>query len=83
MNTDGGGKDIASSFWTPALDGSEWSASSPGRFTPRESVPGGPQSWSGRFRYPLDSRLGGPQSLSERYGEEKNLAPVGNEPRAF
>jgi hypothetical protein len=25
---------------TPALDGVEWSASRPGRFTPREGVPG-------------------------------------------
>jgi len=37
---------------TSALDGREWSASRPGRFTPREKHP-----W-----YPLDRRLGGPQS---------------------
>jgi hypothetical protein len=44
---------------TSALDGSEWSASSPGRFTPTEPP-----------RYPLDRRLGGPQSRSGRGGEE-------------
>jgi len=27
-------------FFTPALDGGEWSASRPGRFTPRERAPG-------------------------------------------
>jgi hypothetical protein len=27
-------------FLTSALDGGEWSASQPGRFTPRERVPG-------------------------------------------
>jgi hypothetical protein len=37
---------------TLALDGGEWSASRPGRFTPKERVP-----W-----YPLDRRLGGSQS---------------------
>jgi hypothetical protein len=34
----GGGK--APSFLTSALDGSEWSASCPGRFTPGERAPG-------------------------------------------
>jgi hypothetical protein len=29
-------------------------------------------------RYPLDGRLNGPHGRSERYGEEKNLTPVGN-----
>jgi hypothetical protein len=48
---------------TSALDGGEWSASSPGRFTPKERAP----------RYPLDRRLGGPQSRYGRGGEEKNL----------
>jgi hypothetical protein len=65
MKTNGGSKVIDSPFWTPSLDGNEWSASRPGRFNPGGNVPGGPQ------------------SLSECYGEEKNLAPVGNEPRAF
>jgi hypothetical protein len=36
-------------FWTLAVEGGEWSGSSPGRFTPRERAP----------RYPLDRRLGG------------------------
>jgi hypothetical protein len=27
-------------FWTSELDGGEWSASRPGRFTPRERAPG-------------------------------------------
>jgi hypothetical protein len=47
---------------TSALDGGEWSASRPGRFTPRERAP-----W-----YPLDRRLGGLQSRSGRGGDEKN-----------
>jgi hypothetical protein len=47
---------------TSVLDGGEWSASRPGRFTPRGKSP-----W-----YPLDRRLGGPQTRSGRSGEEKN-----------
>jgi hypothetical protein len=50
---------------TSALDGGEWSASPPGRFTPQ-----GKNLW-----YSLDRRLGGPQSHSERGGEEKNSQP--------
>jgi hypothetical protein len=49
-------------IYTPflnSLDGGEWSALSPGRFTPRERAP----------------RLGGPQSRSGRDGEEKNSQP--------
>jgi hypothetical protein len=46
-------------------EGGEWSASRPGRFTPRERAP----------FYPLDRRLGGPQSRSGRGGEEKNSQP--------
>jgi hypothetical protein len=45
---------------TSALDVGEWSASRPGRFTPRKSL------W-----YPLDRRLGGPQGRSGRGSEEK------------
>jgi hypothetical protein len=48
-----------------ALDGGEWSASLPGRFTPKE-----------RALYPLDRRLGGFQSLSGRGGDEKNSQPL-------
>jgi hypothetical protein len=51
---------------TPALDGGEWTASRPGRFTPRENSP-----W-----YPLDRRLGGTQSRSGRGGEENNSQPL-------
>jgi hypothetical protein len=47
---------------TSTVDGGEWSASCPGRFT---LIP----------RYPLDRRLGGPQSCSGRGGEEKNSQP--------
>jgi hypothetical protein len=36
-------------FLTSALDGSEWSASRPGRFTPRERVPG--TNWIGGWVY--------------------------------
>jgi hypothetical protein len=49
---------------TSALYGGEWSASHPGRFTPRE-----------RARYPLDRIVDGPQSRSGRGGEEKNSQP--------
>jgi hypothetical protein len=55
---------------TSALDG-KWSASRPGRFTPRERDPG--IHWIGGW--------GGPQSRSERGGEEKNSQPpLGIEP---
>jgi hypothetical protein len=50
----------------PILDGSEWSASRPGRFTPRRKSP-----W-----YPMDRRLGGLQSRSGRGIEEKNFQPL-------
>jgi hypothetical protein len=53
-------------FVTWALDGGEWSASTPSRFSPVERIP-----------LPLDGRLGGPQSQSERC-EEKSLAPAEN-----
>jgi hypothetical protein len=57
-------------FLTSALDEWEWSASSPGRFTPRESP-----------LYQLDRRLGGLQSRSGRGGEEKySQPPPGIEP---
>jgi hypothetical protein len=45
-------------FLTSALDGGEWSASRPGRFTPQGKSPS----------YPLDRRLGGPQGRSGRGG---------------
>jgi hypothetical protein len=51
---------ISTYFLTSALDGSEWSAWGPGRFSPRK----GP-------RYPLGRKLGGPKSRSIRGGEEK------------
>jgi hypothetical protein len=50
---------------TSALDGGEWSASCPGRFTPRERAPG--THWIGGWV--------GPQSRSGRGGEEKNSQP--------
>jgi hypothetical protein len=59
---------ITPPFLTSALEGGEWSASRPCRFTPEERAP----------RYPLDRRLAGLQSRSGRYGEEKNVAPSGN-----
>jgi len=48
-------------FLTSAVEGDEWSASQPGRFTLGESP-----------RYPLDMRLGGSRSRSGSGGEEKN-----------
>jgi hypothetical protein len=70
----GGGGDIAPPFLTSALDGGEWSASHPGRFTTRKIV----APW-----YSLDRRPGGLQSRSGRCGEEKNLAMPGIEPGLF
>jgi hypothetical protein len=54
MNTYWGVEVYLRAFLTSALDGGEWSASRPGRFTPQGKSP----------RYPLDRRLGGPQILS-------------------
>jgi hypothetical protein len=55
---------IASPVLTSALDGVEWSASSPCRFTSEERAP----------RYALDKRLSRPQIRSGFCEEEKNLA---------
>jgi hypothetical protein len=52
---------IAPPFLISVLDVDEWSASRPGRFTPRERT--------------LYKRLGGPRSRSGGCGEDKNLAP--------
>jgi hypothetical protein len=54
-------------FLTSTPDGSEWSASRPGRFilTQRAPLP---------RRHPLDKRLGGLQSRSGRGGEEEILS---------
>jgi hypothetical protein len=54
------------SFTTSALDGSEWSASRPGRALPPGKGP----------RYILHRRLGGPQSRSGHRGYRKNLLPL-------
>jgi len=48
-----------------ALDGSEWSASSPGRFTPEGN----------RRQCPLYSRQGRPQSWSWRCGGNRTPVP--------
>jgi hypothetical protein len=61
----GGWRYTSTHSLTSTLDGGEWSASRPGRFTPKESAP----------RHPLYRRLGGPQSRSGRGGEEKNSQP--------
>jgi hypothetical protein len=53
-------------FLTSLLDGGEWSASRPGRFTLQGKSP-----W-----YQLDRRLGGPQSRSGRGGEKKHSQPL-------
>jgi hypothetical protein len=56
-----------------ALDGGEWSASRPGRFTPQIKSP----------RYQFDKKLGGHHSRSGRGVEEKNSQPPpGIEPRS-
>jgi hypothetical protein len=63
-----GGVDVYNHiFLTSALDGGEWSAPRPCRFTPGERVPG----------FPLDRRLGGPQNRSGQCGEVKILDPTG------
>jgi hypothetical protein len=54
-------------FLTWALVGGEWSASRPGRFTPRERASG--TYWIGG--------LSAPQNRTERCGEEKILASAG------
>jgi hypothetical protein len=51
-------------FLISALDGSVWSVSCPGRFSPRKDP-----------RYTLDGRLDGPQTPSGRGGEEKKRSP--------
>jgi hypothetical protein len=57
-------------FLTSALDGGEWSALRPGRFT----TGGG-----NRHQYLLHKRLGGTHSRSWRYGEQKYLSlPIAN-----
>jgi hypothetical protein len=53
-------------FLSSALDGGEWSALRPGRFTPREMAP----------CFPLNRRVGGPQSRSGRGGVKKNSQPL-------
>jgi hypothetical protein len=45
------------------VDGNEWSASLPGRFTPRKKS----------SRYTLDRRLGGLQIRSGHCGTQKNI----------
>jgi hypothetical protein len=61
-----GGGGIAPTFLTSALEGGEWSASRPGRFTPMERAPG--THWIGGGV--------GPQSRSGNGGEEKNSQPL-------
>jgi hypothetical protein len=64
-----GNGSIAPPFLTSALDGGEWSASRPCRFTHRERAPR--THWIGGWV--------GPQNRSERYGEEKKISyPAGN-----
>jgi hypothetical protein len=61
---------IAPLFLTSALDGGEWWASCPGRFTPQGKSP----------LYPLEWRLGGPQSSSGCCGAQKNPLPLPGHP---
>jgi hypothetical protein len=69
MKTYSGGG-IAPPFLTSALDGGEWSASRPGRFTPGKQSPP---------PYLLGRRLSGPQGRFARWGE-KNLQLPGIDP---
>jgi hypothetical protein len=59
----GGAEIYFHAFLTSALDESEWSASRPGCFNPREKK---------YLQYPLDTSLSGPQSRSGRGGEENH-----------
>jgi len=52
-------------FFNLAVDGSDWLASCPSRFNPRE-----------RARYPTDRRLVGPQIHSGRGDEELSSQPM-------
>jgi hypothetical protein len=56
-------------FLDQALDGSEWSASRLGRFTPQGSSP----------RHPLQRRLGGSRNRSEQRVDDKDLTLTGFE----
>jgi hypothetical protein len=67
MKTYGGVDVYIHVFLTSELVGGEWSASRPGRFTPRERAPG--THWIGGQV--------GPQSQSGQHGEEKILDPTG------
>jgi hypothetical protein len=67
MKTYGGVDVQIQIFFTSAVDGGEWSASRPGRFTPKERTP----------PYTFDRRLGGPHSRYGRRREEKILDLTG------
>jgi hypothetical protein len=53
-------------FLTSALDGSEWSASRPGRFTPRERAPG--THWIGGWV--------GPRAVLDEVAKRKIPSPL-------
>jgi hypothetical protein len=66
MKTWNGG--ITPLFFTSALDGCEWSASRPGRFTSGERSP-----------VPIGEEAGwAPEPVWTLYNTEKTLAPIGN-----
>jgi hypothetical protein len=69
MKTYGGSGGIALPFLTLAIDGGEWSASRPDRFTPRERAPG--IHWIGDW-------VGPRASLAAVEKKKKSLAPTGN-----
>jgi hypothetical protein len=69
MKTYGGVDVQIHTFLTSTLVRGEWSASCPGRFTPRERA-----NW-----YPLVRRLVGLQSLSGWHGEQKILDSTGTQ----
>ena len=56
-------------FLTSALDGGEWLASCPGRFTTRENA----------LLYPFNRWLGGPQSRPQCFRHKNSLVPAGNQ----
>jgi hypothetical protein len=64
MKTYGGSGSIAPPFFTWALDGGEWSASRPRRFTPRGSAPG------------THRRLGEPRANLDAVEKKKSCTAV-------
>jgi hypothetical protein len=64
---------IAPPFFTSTLDRSEWPASRPGRFTPRETLPG--TDWIGGWVDPRTG-LGAVGKRTESFAPDRNQTPA-------